>query len=223
MQFHWGLTLPLWGWICKWNTNELKVFSLWELINRGAPLLHIYIFFSSQVRVLQSQITVLSQANYIEQVPHYPVANITHVYLPPSSIFSRVLQAEGYSRERRTACEGETTLVNTLIGQAGDADIRPSLRKGGQAHLLSAFFRETLFTKIMCWRYPAHWNQNGLQGQTQKKKERNTLQYVNDALSLAPSLSFPLSLSLSGKLDKRKWILNGMNSFSLIVCSDASP
>lgn len=41
-------------------------------------------FFSSQVRVLQSQITVLFQANYIEQVHHYPVLNITHVYLPPS-------------------------------------------------------------------------------------------------------------------------------------------
>lgn len=221
MQFHWGLTLPLWGWICKWNTNELKVFSLWELINRGAPLLHIYIFFSSQVRVLQSQITVLLQANYIEQVPHYPVANITHVYLPPSSIFSRVLQAEGYSRERRTACEGETTPVNTLIGQAGDADIRPSLRKGGQAHLLSAFFRETLFTTIICWWYPAHWNQNGLQGQTKKKRQKETLHNMWMMLSLSLSL-FP-ALPLSGKLDKRKWILNGMNSFSLIVCSDASP
>lgn len=43
-----------------------------------------FTFFSSQVRVLQSQITVLFQGNYIEQVPHYPVPNITHVYLPPS-------------------------------------------------------------------------------------------------------------------------------------------
>lgn len=48
LQFHLGLTLPLWGRICKWYTNELKVFSLWELINQGAPLLHIYIF--SQVK-----------------------------------------------------------------------------------------------------------------------------------------------------------------------------
>lgn len=43
-----------------------------------------FTFFSSQVRVLQSQITPLFQANYTEQVHHYPVANITHVYLPPS-------------------------------------------------------------------------------------------------------------------------------------------
>lgn len=219
MQFHWGLTLPLWGWICKWNTNELKVFSLWELINRGAPLLHIYIFFSSQVRVLQSQITVLLQANYIEQVPHYPVANITHVYLPPSSIFSRVLEAEGYSRERRPGCTGEpelcATLVNRLIDEAEDADIWPSLGKGGQVHLLRAFLRETLFTTIIFWQYPAHWNQNGLQGQTKNKKHFTICEWC--------SLFLCLYLSLSGKLDKRKWILNGMNSFSLIVCCDASP
>lgn len=100
MQFHWGLTLPLWGWICKWDTNELKVFSLWELINQGAPLLHIYIFLkSSQGSPLTNYSAFPGQLHWTS-APLSSCEHHTCIFAP--SIFSRALQAEGYSRERRT-------------------------------------------------------------------------------------------------------------------------
>lgn len=100
MQFHLGLTLPLWGRICKWDTNELKVFSLWELINQGAPLLHIYIFLKSSQGSPVTNYSAFPGQLHWTSAPLSSSEHHTCIFAP--FIFSRVLQAEGYSRERRT-------------------------------------------------------------------------------------------------------------------------
>lgn len=80
-------------------------------------------FFSSQVRVLQSQITALFRANYIEQVHHYPVVNIIHVYLPPSFSQARFKPRVLHRVEdkRRAGVKGETDMKPTW----GDRDVFP--------------------------------------------------------------------------------------------------
>lgn len=79
-------------------------YSLCENWLTKGLLCSTFTFFSSQVRVLQSQITALFQANYIEQVHHYPVLNITHVYLPPS--FSQGCFKPRAPRERAEGTRG---------------------------------------------------------------------------------------------------------------------
>lgn len=100
MQFQLGLTLPLWGWICKWYTNELKVFSLWELINQGAPLLHIYIFLKSSQGSPVTNYSAFPGQLHWTSAPLSSSEHHTCIFAP--FIFSRVLQAKGSSRERRT-------------------------------------------------------------------------------------------------------------------------
>lgn len=97
LQFHLGLTLPLWGRICKWNTNELKVFSLWELINQGAPLLHIYIFLKSSQGSPVTNYSAFPGQLHWTSAPLSSSEHHTCIFAP--FIFSRVLQAKGSSRE----------------------------------------------------------------------------------------------------------------------------
>lgn len=96
MQFHLGLALPLWGRICKWHTNELKIFSLWELINQGAPLLHISIFLkSSQGSPVTNYSAFPGQLHWTSA----PLSNSEHhtcIFAP--FIFSRALQGRGLLR-----------------------------------------------------------------------------------------------------------------------------
>lgn len=174
MQFHWGLTLPLWGWICKWNTNELKVFSLWELINRGAPLLHIYIFFlkSSQGSPVTNYGALAGQLHWTSA----PLSSCEHhtCIFAPLFHFLKGARGRGLLQGEEAGVRGRTRAVRNAGKQTDRRGWRcrlwPSLGKGGQVHLLRAFFMKTLFTTLICWRYPAHWNQNGLQGQTKNKK-----------------------------------------------------
>lgn len=98
MQFHLGLMLPLWGRICKWNTNELKVFSLWELINQGAPLLHIYIFLKSSQGSPVTNYSAFPGQLHWTSAPLSSSEHHTCIFAP--FIFSRVLQAKGSSSER---------------------------------------------------------------------------------------------------------------------------
>lgn len=98
MPFHLGLMLPLWGCICKWNTNELKVFSLWELINQGAPLLHIYIFLKSSQGSPVTNYSAFPGQLHWTSAPLSSSEHHTCIFAP--FIFSRVLQAKGFSSER---------------------------------------------------------------------------------------------------------------------------
>ena len=106
MQFLLGLTLPLWGRICKWNTNELKVFSLWELINQGAPLLHIYIFLKSSQGSPVTNYSAFPGQLHWTSAPLSSSEHHTCIFAP--FIFSRVLQAKGSSREMGTRGNGRS-------------------------------------------------------------------------------------------------------------------
>ena len=100
MPFHLGLALPFWGRICKWGTNELKVFSLWGLINQGAPALHIYIFLKSTWgSPLTNYSAFLGQLHWTS-APLSSSEHHTCIFAP--FIFSRVLHAEGFSSERQS-------------------------------------------------------------------------------------------------------------------------
>lgn len=118
MQFHLGLTLPLWGRICKWDTNELKVFSLWELINQGAPLLHIYIFLKSSQGSPVTNYSAFPGQLHWTSAPLSSSEHHTCIFAP--FIFSRVLHAEGFSWERRT--RGSTGEVRERGRREGETE-----------------------------------------------------------------------------------------------------
>lgn len=104
MLFHLGLTLPLWGRICKCHTNELNVFSLWELINQGAPRLHIYIFLKSSQGSRVTNYSAFPGQLHWTSAPLSSSEHHTCIFAP--FIFSRVLQAKGFSRERTRGNRG---------------------------------------------------------------------------------------------------------------------
>lgn len=89
-----GVNSSLWGRICKWPTNELKVFSLWELINQGAPLLHIYIFLKSSQGSPVTNYSAFPSQLHRTSAPLSSCEHHTCIFAP--FIFSSMLQAEGF-------------------------------------------------------------------------------------------------------------------------------
>lgn len=126
--FHLGLTLPLWGRICKWYTNELKVFSLWELINQGAPLPHIYIFLKSSQGSRVTNYSAFPGQLHWTSAPLSSSEHHTCIFAP--FIFSRVLQAKGFSREMGT--RGNRRSQGTRVEWETDRRQNGVIRRNGQ-------------------------------------------------------------------------------------------
>lgn len=146
MLFHLGLTLPLWGRICKWNTNELKVFSLWGLINQGAPLLHIYIFLKSSRSSPVTNYSAFPGQLHWTSAPLCSAEHHTCIFAP--FIFSRVLQAEGYSRERTTGEHGGSQRARATVGPESGVLHRWGTQKLGRFNKRWKNAQKRLFMKL---------------------------------------------------------------------------
>lgn len=118
-NFIWGLALLLWGWICKWATNELKVFSLWELINQGAPPLHIYIFLKSSRGVSSHKLQRFSRPITLNITLKCTIIQLwaSHMYVCPLHFL-------------KSACS--RGLLQWEAGEGGDERKRGKSERGGR-------------------------------------------------------------------------------------------